>query len=247
MGTDIPLGLRTLYDPISYWRTAEFSYVIRRFRQEPLSSSILFDLASPKLLACLLSLRLGREVVTADLWRKEVYLAKQYAAGLNARVVTSQQDGRYLAHPTNCFGAAFSVSVLEHIPDHGDREAVAELARIVRPGGIIVGTVPFARSQRDTYVEKDVYSRVSSGKPIFFQRHYDSESVKDRLVEGLSVDLENLEIWKERKQIEAHIYHTRFVKYLSPPVQPLLARLFLEEGKPTNDEHASAFFTLRVR
>ncbi|HXY73153.1 MAG TPA: class I SAM-dependent methyltransferase [Actinomycetota bacterium] len=46
-------------------------------------------------------------------------------------------DGASLPHPANSFDVAFAISVLHHVP-MGERDAFCtEMARIVRPGGIV--------------------------------------------------------------------------------------------------------------
>lgn len=49
-------------------------------------------------------------------------------------------DGTRLPFPDGCFDRVIASEVLEHIDD--DRAAVAELARVLRPGGTLAVTVP---------------------------------------------------------------------------------------------------------
>lgn len=241
------LGIRTLYDPVSYWRTAEFAYVVAALKSRPVSGRRIFDLGSPKMLGFLLSDHLKCTFVTCDLWRREVKQVAQYAKSLDSKVTPVQQDGRELSHPSNLFAAATSVSVLEHIPDCGDTEAMSEMVRVVQPGGAIIGTVPYARSHRETWVRGDVYSRKSDGETLFYQRHYNLESFYERLVQDLPVRLADVKIWTEVAPVEYVLRHNLVAKYLSPPVQPLLARAFLRQ--PTGGQRpdrGALFFTILV-
>ena len=63
-------------------------------------------------------------------------------------VPSEVQDGRKLSYPDDSFDAAFSVSVIEHIPDQGDTAAVRELLRVVKPGGVVIITTPYDTAYR---------------------------------------------------------------------------------------------------
>lgn len=239
------LGLRTMFGPVGYWRTAEFQYVLRQLQGS--RPGALFDLGSPKLLSCLVAESQASVVVSADLWRREARLAKRLANGTGGSVTAAVEDGQRLPHGDNTFEAAVTVSVLEHIPDGGDSVAMCELARVVRSEGLIVGTVPFASSYRETYVEHDVYSRRAQGEKIFYQRHYDLDSLRDRLVGRSALRLLDLEIWGERLRLEDVLASSVPVNLLTLPIQPLLARCSLR--RTTMDgpyRPKAAFFTIQV-
>ena len=59
-----------------------------------------------------------------------------------------------LAHPDASFDFVLCNHVLEHIPD--DRRAMAEMSRVLRPGGTLLVTVPIKESLRQTYENPDV-------------------------------------------------------------------------------------------
>ncbi|MCS6848922.1 MAG: class I SAM-dependent methyltransferase [Anaerolineae bacterium] len=52
-------------------------------------------------------------------------------------------DGHYLPYRDGAFGTVYSNSVIEHIPD--PQNVLPELARVLRPGGLLVLTVPSDR------------------------------------------------------------------------------------------------------
>lgn len=67
-------------------------------------------------------------------------------------------DAMRLPFATGSFGAVLTVSVTEHIglghygdptAEHGDQAAVGEIARVLRPGGRAIITVPFGRAMTD--------------------------------------------------------------------------------------------------
>ena len=112
-------GLKRILLSASYWRTAEFAYVLRQL-QLPRGVKVL-DLGSPKDLAGILARSRGLEVVATDILDETIELSRRYARaqgrdGAGAgRVLSEVQDGRKLSYGDNTFDAAFSVSVIEHI------------------------------------------------------------------------------------------------------------------------------------
>jgi SAM-dependent methyltransferase len=135
------------------------------------------DLASPKLLAVVLA-RAGAEVVSVDQLEPEIDAWRKLTAG-EPRLELEVGDGRALRFEDASFDAAYSVSVLEHIPEPGDEEALRELARVVRRGGRIVATLPYAGTYREDWRDAPVYADQGgeSGRH-FFQRWYDDARVE---------------------------------------------------------------------
>ena len=181
------LGLKRLILPTSYWRSVEFQYVWNQLVGK--ESHRLFDLGSPKDLSSFLAGQAGLEIVATDILDSATELGEKYATaqGISGtgpgKVLSETQDGRALAYPDASFDGAFSVSVIEHIPDRGDSEAIRELVRIVKPGGLIAVTVPYDGAYRETFVDGDVYERTAGGgPPIFFERHYDEATLHERLL-----------------------------------------------------------------
>jgi SAM-dependent methyltransferase len=226
------LGLKRLALPVSYWRTAEFLYVCRRL--QPLPGGTVLDLGSPKELAVIIAREAGVRVVATDIQSSAVELSRRYARaqridGREPGTVHSEvQDGRSLQYRADCFDAAFSVSVLEHIPDDGDTAAIRELLRVTKPGGRIVFTVPFAPKRYDTFVSRPVYERAWQGQPVFYQRHYDLTSLKARLLEPAGAAVVDLELWGEgRARVERLLTRLGSGRTCLSPLEPLLASVFL--------------------
>jgi SAM-dependent methyltransferase len=91
-------------------------------------------------------------------------------------------DVRSTPFATGTFDRVSLVSTIEHVPGEGDSAGVAELARVLKPGGRLVLTVPFGDSPRDFFMSEKVYSQEYAGKPVFFQRHYNEETLEHRLI-----------------------------------------------------------------
>ena len=248
------LGLKRLGYPVGYWRCPEFAYVWDTLGQE--ATQRILDLGSPKDLAIFLARHRQQEVVATDIMSRPTTISRRYAeAGKLAgegpgHVRSEQQDGRALSYEDNSFDAAYSVSVLEHIPDTGDTAAMRELLRVVKPGGIVVVTVPFAKKRYDEFHDGDVYERRSqNGEPVFFQRHYDDEDLRERLINLPGAELVDLRFWGERMvHVENLITKAGPFRLALCPLEWPLSMLFLREvnGSSTHRPMA-AFFTVRKR
>lgn len=167
------------------------------------------DIASPKLLACWLAEYTQAEVVGTDLWAAEVdaWRALTTAADPSgsrwARLRLEAADGTALPYEDASFDAAYSSSVIEHIPGDGDSAAMRELARVLRPGGVLALTFPYRREHEDEFVEHDLYGQRYDGTPIFFQRHYSAESVERRLLANGAFTVLERGLWRKAGVQEA--------------------------------------------
>lgn len=91
-------------------------------------------------------------------------------------------DMRELPFAEDSFDRISCISTIEHIPEKGDTAAILELARVLRPGGQLVLSVPLTAEARDEYKHDQVYERVNEGNLVFFQRFYDFETIMTRLL-----------------------------------------------------------------
>jgi SAM-dependent methyltransferase len=84
----------------------------------------------------------GHTVISADLSLRSLrFLAtRAESTGVAERVLPVVTDITALPFAGEVFASATSAETLEHIPGHED--AVAELARVLAPGGWLIGTVP---------------------------------------------------------------------------------------------------------
>lgn len=246
------LGLKRLALPVSYWRSAEFAYAWRQLKLA--RGARVLDVGSPKDLAAMLARHRGFEVVATDILPEAIDLSRRYARaqGLDGqgpgRVRSEVQDGRALAYEDNSFDAAYSVSVLEHIPDDGDSAAMRELIRVVRPGGVVVATVPYDRAYRETFVEGPVYERKPIGSErVFFERHYDRETLATRLLSSPAADVVDLRFWGEGSiRMESLLDRLGPLRIPLSPVEALLSTALLRQVDVDGKRHPmAAFFTLR--
>lgn len=92
----------------------------------------------------------------------------QIPEGRGVRVV--QGDARNMPFDNDHFHHVISTACLKHIPDHGDTEAVQEMVRVTRPGGLVAVTFDYGPK----YAE---YPSEATGRRI-----YSEDAVYERLV-----------------------------------------------------------------
>ena len=77
-------------------------------------------------------------------------------------------DGARLPFADAAFDRVVAAEVLEHVPD--DRPAVAELARVLRPGGVLAVTVPRWYPERLNWALSREYHQVPGGHVRVYRR-----------------------------------------------------------------------------
>lgn len=87
-------------------------------------------------------------------------------AGATAAAVRG--DAYRLPFPDASFDAVVAAEVLEHLP--ADEQAMAELARVLRPGGRIAVTVPRWGPEKVCWALSDAYHRVEGGHVRIYRR-----------------------------------------------------------------------------
>jgi SAM-dependent methyltransferase len=151
------------------------------------------DVGSPKLLGLYLGVKTAADLTLTDISELNIDEYKVIWQALNKRVRGSVdfllQDARRLQFPGASFDVVYSMSVLEHIEgEGGDSAALGELLRVLKPGGLLVLSVPFGSS----YIEQKRVGFSGAAKKTgdqqiyFFQRIYDPAAFDQRIVRRLS-------------------------------------------------------------
>lgn len=168
---------RRLVNPLSYYRGCEFRMLFDLAAFAP--GQRILDIGSPKLVFLYLATQPNLTVCGTDLFGDFIPPATAYFRqrgldrDLGSRIVVEQQDARALPYPDESFDRVYSVSVVEHIPGNGDAVALAEMARVLKPGGRVVLTVPYrAGSGSTVWRDRSVYGRDAADGPVFYERHY---------------------------------------------------------------------------
>lgn len=169
----------------------------------------ILDISSPKLLACWLAEHTSAEVVATDVWVDEIQSWSELVAHADprgrrfGRLSLEVADATALPYDDASFDAVFSVSVIEHLPYETDGAMMREIARVLRPGGIAALTFPYREQYAEEFVSHDLYGQRYTGTPLFFYRHYDEQTVDQRLLAGLDLDVVERGIWTKSGVREA--------------------------------------------
>jgi SAM-dependent methyltransferase len=181
------------------------------------------------------------------------------AAGLKERIGKTVHfqaaDARRLPFEEGSFDWVYSISVLEHVADEpghaGDTQAIEEVARVLRPGGVATITVPFdASGYREEYVSGDVYERSGvDGQSTFYQRHYDDAALQDRLIAPSGLECEAVVYLGERGRIAVEPWWNRIPMKLKAPLLPFqgLAGNLLFTRLPATERRLARGVALRLR
>jgi SAM-dependent methyltransferase len=91
--------------------------------------------------------------------------------------------------PEASFDVITNISVIEHFEGELDSVAMAQTARLLKPGGVYIVTTPLNEGHaRDFYMKRDVYgekySNEGGGSGVFFQRHYDVQGFEQRVIQA---------------------------------------------------------------
>jgi SAM-dependent methyltransferase len=253
-------ALRLLLEPCTYWRNVEVPAVINHLHVQ--AGERILDIGSPKLPSLFLWSRMGAEVYASDLLPYFVeeysYLSgrlRRHNSGADYHIET--QDARALIYPANYFDKVYAISVLEHIEDEGDSQAMREIARVLKVGGVCCLTVPFAGQYREDSIKPKLYYEFyyklrdqdpAAGQPVFWQRRYDPEALRARLIAPSGLSVSTTEYYGER-----WFPFERFYESLPPAMRvlfsvpgPAFSKLFLYRlDRPTSSGLKAALLVLR--
>ena len=120
--------------------------------------------------------RRGARVIAADFDHKELppvagmfgAMVAEGEAAPPARATALTADATRLPFPDDAFDAVIAAEILEHIPD--DTAALAEIARVLRPGGTAAVTVPSWLPERICWALSREYHEVPGGHVRIFTR-----------------------------------------------------------------------------
>jgi SAM-dependent methyltransferase len=224
-------ALKNIIVPVNYWRTVEYRFVLESL--QPHKHDRILDIGSPKLLSVYLADKLQSEVFTTDI---EPYFLADYEIFRKVRNIPQDRyhaaamDGRHLQYGDNYFTKVYSISVLEHIPDHGDTECVREIARVLKPDGLCSITVPFSPTSRvedkasDSFYWSGSSTNQADGR-TFFQRRYSEEDLRSRLIQPSGLRLKELLFVGERIALPNLSEVGRLLHPILGPIHPAFSLL----------------------
>lgn len=234
-------GIYRMLVPLEPWRYWELA----RVADEPFAGDCL-DVSSPKLLASALS-RAGRgRWVAVDLFAEEIARWRSIDPRLDLRV----EDARELSFADESFDAVACVSVIEHIAGDGDTRAMAEMWRVLRPGGVLHLTTNVAARDTDVWSGRKVWGEASEtvGERVFFERRYSADGIARRLL-ALPWEETAREYVRERRPVHERFFAARPLSFAAGPLLPAAcARNFVAVADPGDLEpgrHGAVYLRLR--
>jgi cyclopropane fatty-acyl-phospholipid synthase-like methyltransferase len=235
---------------VNYWRYVEYPWVVNNL--SIIREQKLLDVGSSScsLLPLLLASKRENLIFVTDLddhVLQHIKLAIKLGLGdeiKTGRFVVEKQDVTALTYQEQAFDRVTAVSLLEHIPDQGDTKAVKEISRVLKPGGLALITVPYNYRYKETFVNKRVYERAYSGEPVFYQRHYDSVSLMERLIEPSGLKVKKVEYFGETGFRFERVWDSLplAIKAMLGWMRPLFSMLFIRRIDTPSLEGAMAAF-----
>ncbi len=165
--------VKLLCNPVSIVRYFEFPFVHEAVDWNLANKCL--DISSPRLLFVYLLKRypdLHVDIINpddGDLKETEKFIK---VANLHGRTNIHNIDAtRKLPFPDDCFDIITSVSVFEHMSKDGDKHAMQEAWRVLKPKGKLILTFPCSRNSYEEFCEKDVYglNKGTKKEKYFFQ------------------------------------------------------------------------------
>ena len=178
-------------------------YELGRVAEEDFDGRCL-DVSSPKLLPSLLQREGSGHWTCVDLFEREIEAWRGVDPSLELEVA----DATRLPYADSSFDHAACVSVIEHIPGDGDTVAMAELWRVLKPGGVLHLTTNVAASAHELHRDAAVYGDVGAGPDgqVFFERRYAAEDIERRLL-GQDWEVAERELCRQvDESIESRFY-----------------------------------------
>jgi len=199
--------------PISSIRYFEFDFILRNI--STISNLRVLDVSSPREFAFYYCKKMQPDsytMINPD--SMDVGETKIQADAFNVTnfsVVTG--NALSLLYKNKSFDRVISISVIEHIEKDGDSKAIKEMWRVLKPGGKLILTTHIAQHKRVEHRGHDQYNLSNiKRKKYFFQRVYDEESFKKRILSQVPVQSLAIQIWGEKEKGWFDAYIDRWIK-----------------------------------
>jgi len=221
--------LEAIIIPVAFWRCVENVVVFNDLAVK--RNEKVLDVGSPKILSLFISKKVGAMVYATDVFDYFIDYCSSFArvlGVLNKKYFPKVEDGTVLSFRNNFFDKVYSVSVVEHISDNGDINAIMEMARVVKKGGKVVVTVPCGNKFVVEYRAGKKFYYSTKGKiaeKVFYQRIYSEKEIFKRLIEPSGLKLTKLVYFGEKiKPFGKPLF--KFFPIWTGPLHPLLSFIF---------------------
>lgn len=202
-------------NPVSIVRYFEFQFAFNAIEWD--AANYCLDISSPRLFFIYLTSKhphIQIEAINPDADDLNETAANLKILGLSEQVNLVSYDATQLPYPDNSFDVITSISVIEHIPEYGDTLAMKEMWRVLKPGGKLVITVPCARLYYEEWRDRDTYGLCSQQqhKKYFFQRFYDSTTIRSKLFSVIGLEPIRIEVFGEQIKGTFANYEKRWIE-----------------------------------
>lgn len=209
------ISFKLLLNPVSIVRYFEFDFALRAISANQTDNKIFLDISSPYLFGFYLGTKYDGTYNYINPDKNDLSLVKKYSTKLQFKMKFSAEigDATKLEYSDGSFSHIFSISVIEHINNNGDSEAIKEMWRTLKSGGILILTFPVAKTFTKEYSNNNTYGLDvdKSNEKFFFQRIYDQESINKRLLDKISdFTILSMEIFGENRQGFYNSYSKRW-------------------------------------
>ncbi len=207
-------GLPYLLNPVSSFRYFEFDFVASAV---PDAGALrCFDASSPRLFSIwLASTKKTAEVTVINPDGADIGTTARIVEALALGNVATVRAGiETLASQERRFDFVYSISVVEHVGGSlVDADAVRLLWNTLKPGGTLAITFPVDRRYREEYRDRrDYETQAMVGGKYFFQRHYDLQSIRDRILDPAGLRECEMRFYGERRPGIFAAYEERWLR-----------------------------------
>jgi ubiquinone/menaquinone biosynthesis C-methylase UbiE len=165
----------------------------------------------------------GCETYTVDIDEQKVKDAIYTSQALKLQNIKHYvQDIRNLEFEDNFFDRVFSICVIEHIEPEHQAKAVKELARVLKPGGILCITFDYG----NYYGQFDSRGTIKSPKDLY-----------DRIIVPSGLEVIGNETLKTEVELEPFLPHESFFPYES--IEYIFGSIFLKKPGEEQRKHIS--------
>jgi len=184
------LGLKRFFQSMGYERSGELPLVVSRLKSEFTKKLNYLDIGSGDAIFpsyILKNTNWNVNCVDKYSWvRKQNIYARKTSNSDSAtkRLHIYEQDFMESDFKDGSFDVITNISVIEHFDNDNDSKAMRKSASLLKPGGIYVLTTLINENYfKEFFLQKNVYGKNYDKEPVFFQRHYDLNSLYSRLIE----------------------------------------------------------------
>lgn len=190
------LSLKLLFNPVSIVRYFEYDFVHSCIGFS--DDKNILDVSSPYLFGFFISVKNNCNYHYINPDKKDLENVRSLANKMKfiGNYLTDYLDATKMHFPDKKFDRIVSISVIEHVNNHGDSEVIREMWRVLKPGGLLILTFPVKKDYDEEFISENIYNlnqEETKGK-FFFQRYYDDKKIEERLLSSI----DNFEIVEKK-------------------------------------------------